>query len=64
MRVTIGVSLPEEVRALLARGVRAGRYGGVSDYVRALIVEERRRSGDRLVERVKPVKMGRPKKAA
>jgi Arc/MetJ-type ribon-helix-helix transcriptional regulator len=57
--------LSEEIKDLVERAITGGRYGSASEYVRALIVRERRRSGDRRAEGVtETVKMGRPRKVA
>lgn len=60
------LSLGDEIRDLINRAIAGGRYsGGASEYVRALIVAERRRFGDRKVAGVNPVvKVGRPRKVA
>jgi hypothetical protein len=57
--------LSAEIKDLVDRAITGGRYGSASEYVRALIVRERRRSGDPGAKGVtETVKMGRPKKAA
>jgi len=63
--VRVTMTLSEEVRGLVDRAITGGRYGSASEYVRALIVRERRRSGDRSAQGVtETVKMGRPRKVA
>lgn len=60
----VNVTLTEEVIGLVNRAITGGRYGSASEYVRALIVSERRKSGDRKADRVSPkVRMGRPRAA-
>lgn len=64
MRIPITVSLSEEIVELIHRAVSAGRFSGASEYVRACIVEERKRSGDSMAEKVKPMrKRGRQRAA-
>jgi Arc/MetJ-type ribon-helix-helix transcriptional regulator len=61
----ISLNLTEGIVDLAYRAITGGRYSSVSEYVRALIVNERRRSGDIEWSRVNPrVPMGRPRKAA
>jgi len=60
----INLNLTEDIVRLADRAITGGTYGSVSAYVRALIVRERVRSGDRQAARVSPnVKMGRPRAA-
>lgn len=60
----VNFSLTEDVIALVSRAITGGKYGSASEYVRALIVDERKQSGDRKAGRVSPkVRMGRPKAA-
>jgi hypothetical protein len=60
----VNVNLTEGVLNLAYRAITGGRYSSVSEYVRALIVTERRRSGDPEWSKVNPrVPMGRPKAA-
>lgn len=60
----VNVSLTEDVIRLVSRAITGGRYGSASEYVRALIVNERRRAGDRQARGISPkVRMGRPKAA-
>jgi len=62
--VLVSVILTEEIRNLIDRAIAGGRYGGVSGYVRALIVRERRRSGDRAALGVESkLRRGRPRAA-
>lgn len=57
----INLNLTEEIIAAANRAITGGRYSSVSAYVRALIVRERRLSGDRRVMRANPdIRMGRP----
>jgi len=60
----VNLNLTEGVLNLAYRAITGGRYSSVSEYVRALIVSERRRSGDPEWSKVNPrVPMGRPKAA-
>jgi len=62
--VRVNLTLTRDVQRLLNRAITGGRYGSASEYVRVLIVNERRQSGDRQAARVSPkVAMGRPKAA-
>jgi Arc/MetJ-type ribon-helix-helix transcriptional regulator len=57
--------LTEEIKDLVDRAITGGRYGSASEYVRALIVRERRRSGDPSAQGItETVKIGRPRKVA
>lgn len=60
----VNVSLTEGVIGLINRAITGGRYGSASEYVRVLIVRERRRSGDVSARSISPkVPMGRPRVA-
>lgn len=60
----IDLTMPGEIVDLINRAITGGRYGSASEYVRALIVSERRRSGDQAARGISPkVRMGRPKAA-
>jgi hypothetical protein len=63
--VRVNIMLTEETRKLLRRAIAGGRYGGASEYVRALIVKERRRSGDPEAKgALVKLREGRPRKVA
>jgi Arc/MetJ-type ribon-helix-helix transcriptional regulator len=63
--VVLNVSLTRGVRDLIDRAITGGRYGSASEYVRALIVRERRRSGDKVAAGIdSKVKLGRRPRAA
>lgn len=60
----ISLNLTDDIVRLANNAITGSKYGSVSAYVRALIVNERRLSGDRAASRVSPeVKMGRRKAA-
>ena len=60
----VSVNLTEGILNLAYRAITGGRYSSVSEYVRALIVSERRRSGDPEWSKVNPrVPMGRHRAA-
>jgi Arc/MetJ-type ribon-helix-helix transcriptional regulator len=60
----ISLNLTDDIVRLANNAITGSRYGSVSAYVRALIVSERRQSGDKAALRVSPeIKMGRPKAA-
>lgn len=62
--VRVEMTLTRDVHGLLNRAITGGRYSSASEYVRALIVNERLASGDRAARGISPrVKMGRPKAA-
>lgn len=62
--VRVEMTLTREIQRLLSRAITGGKYGSASEYVRALIVSERRRAGDELARSISPkVPMGRPKAA-
>jgi Arc/MetJ-type ribon-helix-helix transcriptional regulator len=62
--VRVEMTLTRDVQRLLNRAITGGKYGSASEYVRALIVNERRRSGDQAALGVDPkVKIGRPRAA-
>jgi hypothetical protein len=58
----VNLNLTEGVLNLAYRAITGGRYSSVSEYVRALIVNERKRSGDPEWSKVNSrVPMGRPR---
>ena len=60
----ISLNLTDDIVQLAYSAITGSKYGSVSAYVRALIVRERRRSGDLQAMRVNPeVRMGRRKAA-
>lgn len=59
----INLNLTEDIVGLANRAITGGRYGSVSEYVRALIVCERRRSGDKVSGITPKIRQGRPKAA-
>ncbi len=60
----VSLNLTEGVLNLAYRAITGGRYSSVSEYVRALIVSERRQYGDAQAAGVRiKVPMGRPKAA-
>jgi len=62
---SMNINLSEEIILLVERAITGSTYGSVSEYVRALIVRERREAGDRKARGINPkIKMGRPRKAA
>ena len=63
--VRMDIVLTEDIRKLIDRAIAGGRYGGASHYVRALIVDASKKSGDPRARKISPVmKTGRPRKVA
>jgi len=61
----VNLNLSEEIMVLVGRAITGSTYGSASEYVRALIVRERRGAGDRKARGIDPkMKRGRPRKAA
>ena len=62
--VRVSLNLTEDIRNLVSRAIIGGRYSSASEYVRALIVSERRQYGDGQAAGVRiKVPMGRPRAA-